>query len=365
MICILSGGNDLMATVWRWHDSGARGDSWQCDWSKEDAKSTAQMQYSLFAASSAVKVRRNTTMAQGLKRILEVLRLRNFFLEISSRCSGPREEFGPIRHTPLTGQSRVMGYSSSPAACASKDPATNTPEASWPKMQYENFGNERNPRFIPINPEKENMSVARFHSMDIVRIFNLSDEICKRILRSPISDLLSPKESSEQILQHNFCNVEGQSNDQISASASMVEISHSSENGISDIGTDNTEPVIRKERGRRKKSLTFFTIDMVKLDGINGKNERINSRIGNLELSHPKVAYKECRRCFEVSICQKITLRVALAMDSSIVGRSAVDPNAQRWAIFFSPLSVPLKPQTMVSFSRLTLSAGNGAERWT
>ncbi|WVY88999.1 hypothetical protein V8G54_037940 (chloroplast) [Vigna mungo] len=67
-----------------------------------------------------------------------------------------------------------------------------------------------------------------------------------RILRSPISDLLSPKESCEQILQHDVCNVEGQSNDQISASASMVEISHSSENGISDIGTDNTEPVIRK-----------------------------------------------------------------------------------------------------------------------
>ncbi|QCD98800.1 hypothetical protein DEO72_LG7g77 [Vigna unguiculata] len=82
------------------------------------------------------------------------------------------------------------------------------------------------------------------YSMDIVRIFNLSDEICKRILRSPISDLLSPKESSEKILQHDVCNVEGQSNDQISASVSMVENSHSSENGISDIGIDNTEPAI-------------------------------------------------------------------------------------------------------------------------
>ncbi|KAL9330452.1 hypothetical protein ACSQ67_000062 [Phaseolus vulgaris] len=82
------------------------------------------------------------------------------------------------------------------------------------------------------------------YSMDIVRIFNLGDEICKRILRSPISDLLLPKESSEQILQHDVCNVESQSNDETSASVSMVEISHTSENGISDIGTENTEPAL-------------------------------------------------------------------------------------------------------------------------
>ncbi|CAJ1972541.1 unnamed protein product [Sphenostylis stenocarpa] len=81
------------------------------------------------------------------------------------------------------------------------------------------------------------------YSMDIVRIFNLSDEICKRILRSPISDLL-PKESPEQVLEHDVCNVESQSNDQTSALASMDEISHSSENGISDIGIENTEPAI-------------------------------------------------------------------------------------------------------------------------
>ncbi|KAK7291238.1 hypothetical protein RIF29_06215 [Crotalaria pallida] len=54
------------------------------------------------------------------------------------------------------------------------------------------------------------------YSMDIVRIFNFSDEICKRILRSPISNLLSQKESPEQILQDaNVCNVESQSNDQM------------------------------------------------------------------------------------------------------------------------------------------------------
>lgn len=37
-------------------------------------------------------------------------------------------------------------------------PKSNTPEASWPEMQYENFGNpicvtnESDPRFMPINP---------------------------------------------------------------------------------------------------------------------------------------------------------------------------------------------------------------------
>ncbi|KAK7275207.1 hypothetical protein RIF29_16316 [Crotalaria pallida] len=79
------------------------------------------------------------------------------------------------------------------------------------------------------------------YSMDIVRIFNFSDEICKRILRSPISNLLSQKESPEQILQDaNVCNVESQSNDQMGASVSMEEICNSSENVISDLGAENT-----------------------------------------------------------------------------------------------------------------------------
>ncbi|OIW12017.1 hypothetical protein TanjilG_16128 [Lupinus angustifolius] len=80
------------------------------------------------------------------------------------------------------------------------------------------------------------------HSMDIVRIFNFSDEICKRILRSPILDLLSQKELPEQVLEHaDVCNLESQSNEQICASVSMEKISLSSENGISDLGAENTE----------------------------------------------------------------------------------------------------------------------------
>ncbi|KAL2318852.1 hypothetical protein Fmac_032728 [Flemingia macrophylla] len=85
------------------------------------------------------------------------------------------------------------------------------------------------------------------YSMDIVRIFNLSDEICRRILRSPISDLLSQKELPEQIVQHDdVCNAKIQSNDQISASASVEEICHSSENGISELGAENTGPAVHK-----------------------------------------------------------------------------------------------------------------------
>ncbi|XP_050888369.1 uncharacterized protein LOC127093475 isoform X4 [Lathyrus oleraceus] len=78
------------------------------------------------------------------------------------------------------------------------------------------------------------------HSMDIVRIFNLSDEICKRIVRSSISDLLSPKESRPQNPKQDVGSVESQSIDQMSVSVSMEEASHSPENGISDIGAENT-----------------------------------------------------------------------------------------------------------------------------
>ncbi|KAK2434790.1 tRNA (adenine(58)-N(1))-methyltransferase non-catalytic subunit trm6 [Trifolium repens] len=83
-------------------------------------------------------------------------------------------------------------------------------------------------------------------SMDIVRIFNLSDEICKRIVRSSISDLLSQNESPQQNPKHDVASVESQSNDQMCASVSMEGISHSSENGISDLGAENnTFPALR------------------------------------------------------------------------------------------------------------------------
>ncbi|WJX15664.1 hypothetical protein P8452_05777 [Trifolium repens] len=91
-----------------------------------------------------------------------------------------------------------------------------------------------------------NSYLGQAPSMDIVRIFNLSDEICKRILRTSISDLLSQKESPEQNPKHDVGSVESQSNDQMSASVSMEEISHSSENVISDLGAENSSfPALR------------------------------------------------------------------------------------------------------------------------
>ncbi|KAK2452276.1 tRNA (adenine(58)-N(1))-methyltransferase non-catalytic subunit trm6 [Trifolium repens] len=86
-----------------------------------------------------------------------------------------------------------------------------------------------------------NSYLGQVPSMDIVRIFNLSDEICKRIVRTSISDLLSQKESPEQNPKHDVGSVESQSNDQMNASVSMEEISHSSENVISDLGAENAE----------------------------------------------------------------------------------------------------------------------------
>ncbi|KAF7817641.1 tRNA (adenine(58)-N(1))-methyltransferase non-catalytic subunit trm6 [Senna tora] len=83
------------------------------------------------------------------------------------------------------------------------------------------------------------------YSMDIVRIFNFSDEICKRIVRSPISDLLSQKESPEQILQRDdVCNMESQSNSQVCTSVSMDETSSSSGNGTSDLSAEGIETTI-------------------------------------------------------------------------------------------------------------------------
>ncbi|XP_028784686.1 tRNA (adenine(58)-N(1))-methyltransferase non-catalytic subunit trm6 [Neltuma alba] len=80
------------------------------------------------------------------------------------------------------------------------------------------------------------------YSMDIVRIFNFSTEICKRIVRSPISDLLSQKESPEQILHRDdVCNMESLANNQMSTSVGVDEISDPSRNEISDQGAEKVE----------------------------------------------------------------------------------------------------------------------------
>ncbi|KAK0575436.1 hypothetical protein LWI29_000469 [Acer saccharum] len=74
------------------------------------------------------------------------------------------------------------------------------------------------------------------NSIDIVRIFNFSSEICKRIVRAPLRDLsLAQNGTSAQTNPHeDVCNMEIQSNDQISSSVGMEDISSSSENVVSD-----------------------------------------------------------------------------------------------------------------------------------
>ncbi|KAI4316925.1 hypothetical protein L6164_024852 [Bauhinia variegata] len=83
------------------------------------------------------------------------------------------------------------------------------------------------------------------YAMDIVKIFNFSEEICKRIVRSSVSDLLSQKESSEQILQHDgVCNMESQTNDQMFLSVNVEDMSLSSGNEVSDLGAESADNTI-------------------------------------------------------------------------------------------------------------------------
>ncbi|KAJ7963793.1 tRNA (adenine(58)-N(1))-methyltransferase non-catalytic subunit TRM6 [Quillaja saponaria] len=91
------------------------------------------------------------------------------------------------------------------------------------------------------------------YSMDIVRIFNFSNEICKRIVRSPTSDLLSQKESSEQILQNEI---------------SMEETSLPSENGESNLDLENTNTAERVcTSGKAGEKASQDTMDMFKANG--------------------------------------------------------------------------------------------------
>ncbi|KAF5462116.1 hypothetical protein F2P56_018154 [Juglans regia] len=65
--------------------------------------------------------------------------------------------------------------------------------------------------------------------MDIVRIFNFSDEVCNRIVRAALTELsLTPTVTLEQIhQQENELNMECLSNPQMSSSVSIEEISPS------------------------------------------------------------------------------------------------------------------------------------------
>ncbi|KAM3710813.1 hypothetical protein ACB098_01G061200 [Castanea mollissima] len=92
------------------------------------------------------------------------------------------------------------------------------------------------------------------YSIDIVRIFNFSNEICKRIVRSPLTDLsLSQNGTSEQIHQQgdeinqqgDEINMECLSNNQMSSSVGMEEISPT-ENDTSDVISETTVSPVNK-----------------------------------------------------------------------------------------------------------------------
>ncbi|KAA8537527.1 hypothetical protein F0562_027135 [Nyssa sinensis] len=92
------------------------------------------------------------------------------------------------------------------------------------------------------------------YPMGIVRIFNFSNEICKRIVQTPLTDLRSAQNgTSVQIgSREDICNIKSQSNEEISSSnslphtVSMEETALSSENGMLDLITETAaSPVIR------------------------------------------------------------------------------------------------------------------------
>lgn len=85
------------------------------------------------------------------------------------------------------------------------------------------------------------------YSIDIVRIFNLSNEICKRIVRSPLTDLsLFQNGTSEQIHQQgDDINMECLSNNQISSSVGTEDITPT-ENEKSDLISETTVSPVNK-----------------------------------------------------------------------------------------------------------------------
>lgn len=85
------------------------------------------------------------------------------------------------------------------------------------------------------------------YPLDIVRIFNFSDEVCRRIVRSCLTDLsLSQTGSSDQIhQQEDVSNMECLLN-QMSSSVSMEEISPLSENDTSDLIPETTVSLLNK-----------------------------------------------------------------------------------------------------------------------
>ncbi|XWS24473.1 hypothetical protein CRYUN_Cryun28dG0105600 [Craigia yunnanensis] len=85
------------------------------------------------------------------------------------------------------------------------------------------------------------------YPMEIIRMFNFSNEIYERTLRCSLNDLCSAQRTDEQVDQHeDVCAVESQSNEQTILSFSTEEVHLSSENGAADHVPENELSTVRK-----------------------------------------------------------------------------------------------------------------------
>lgn len=79
------------------------------------------------------------------------------------------------------------------------------------------------------------------YPMEIIRMFNFNNEICKRVLRCSVNDLCAVQnETSEQVSQReDVCTMESQSDEKTSLSVSTEEVHLSSKNGFLDLVPEN------------------------------------------------------------------------------------------------------------------------------
>ncbi|OMO75411.1 hypothetical protein COLO4_26158 [Corchorus olitorius] len=86
------------------------------------------------------------------------------------------------------------------------------------------------------------------HSMEIIRMFNFTNEICKRVLRCSLDDLCSVQSGTDEKAdqQENVRTVEIRSNEQTSVSVSMEEVDLSTDNGVGDLLPENDLSTVSK-----------------------------------------------------------------------------------------------------------------------
>lgn len=92
------------------------------------------------------------------------------------------------------------------------------------------------------------------YPMDIVRIFNFSEEVCKRIVRSPLTELFLPQSGTSEAIhqREGGLNMESLSNHQMSSTVSVEEISSPSKKEMSDLIPETSDSLVNKSGKSRK-----------------------------------------------------------------------------------------------------------------